>query len=90
MYFTHKLSTRDMKTPKLFWGYMEGKSLNINRDDILIRIFEYRTVLKTLETKLAEAIRTFTDCSVFSIFNTVQSFIRKSIPNRSERRFLLL
>ena len=29
MYFKRKLLTRDMKTPKRFWGYMEGNSLTL-------------------------------------------------------------
>jgi len=90
MYSTHKLSTRDMNTPKRFWGHLEGKSLNIKRDDTLIRMVENRTFLKAIQTKSAVAMPTFPDCSLFSLFNTVESFITKSTPNRSECKFLLL
>jgi hypothetical protein len=62
MYFTFKLSTRDMKTLVGFWGYLEGKSLNINRGDTLIRMFEYQAVLKATETKSVKVAGIFPNC----------------------------
>jgi hypothetical protein len=62
IYFTVKLSTRDMKTPVGFWEYLEGTSLNINRGDTLIRMSLCRTFLRTIETKSVEATRIFPIC----------------------------
>ena len=49
MYFTYTMTTRDMNTLLRFWGYLEGISLNVIWGDTLIRMSEYRTVLKTTE-----------------------------------------
>jgi len=62
MNFTYKISARDMRTPVLFLGYLESTSLDIIRVDILIRLFEYRTVLNEIERKSPEITHTFTNC----------------------------
>jgi len=36
--------------------------MNNSRDDILMRLFEYRTALKETDTKSAEATRNFPNC----------------------------
>jgi hypothetical protein len=51
-----------MKTLVGFWGYLEGNSLNINRGDTLIRMFEYQAVLKATEINSVNATAIFTNC----------------------------
>jgi len=61
-----------MRTPVRFWGYLEGNSLNINEGDILIRMSEYRTFLKAIETKSAEAVLIYPNsCFLYILHHTV-------------------